>query len=271
MPNIQDLWIATLTSTASDSGSDDELVVIMNQNERDVVHRDLAFGDAATGGGKLYRHDIESLVDPDEDFYMRIGIRGDDAWRPRVIAAWGQRAENGNVVALGYDEALDVVLSTDSDEGRISLPVPPIASGKIRAEINRVMLVTGTGPGDFATDSPVHVRITRQGGEVVVDHTIPDTSQDDFESFEGNLYFIPVIQTFTRSQLTDTSIEIGIEGDDAWLPIVVVMFGLDTATGQPSRMTPLVHVHPWGSQVLSTDSSEGVASVPLPLCPIDPP
>jgi hypothetical protein len=35
-------------------------------------------------------------------------------------------------------------------------------------------------------------------------------------------------------------------------------------------MVPLVHLHPWGSQVLSTDQSEGVSSVPLPLAPIDP-
>ncbi len=276
-PIVRDLWIATLTSKRSDAGSDDELVVIMNQTQRDVVHRDLGFGDSATGGGKLYRHDIsESQLDPDEDFYMRIGIRGGDAWRPQVIAAWGERAETGTIRVLGYDEALDIWLSTDSDEGRISLPLPPVETGRIRADINRVMLVTGTGFGDFGTDSPIHVRITADGGDVVVDHTIPDTSQDDFEAAEGNVYFIPVVRTFTRSQLTDTSVEIriggeeGNDGDDAWRPIIVAMFGLDTGSGQPTRVTPLVHVHPWGAQVMSTDSSEGVPSVTLPLAPIDP-
>jgi hypothetical protein len=268
---IRDLWIAALTSTQSDSGSDDELVSIINQNERDIVHRDLGFGDSATGGGKLYHHDIsESLFEPETDFYMRIGIRGSDAWRPSVIAAWGERLETGAVVPLGYDETLDVVLSTDSSEGRISLPVPRIRPGEIRSDINRVMLVTGTGFGDFGTDSPIHVRIVVEGGEVVVNHTIPDTSQDDFDAAEGNVYFIPVIRQFTRSQLTDTSIEISIEGDDAWRPIVVVIFGLNTSSGQPTRMTPLVHLHPWGTQVLSRDLSEGVPSVTLPLAPIDP-
>ncbi|MBA3424334.1 MAG: hypothetical protein H0U04_07255 [Rubrobacter sp.] len=58
MPFIRNLWIATLTSTLPDSGSESELVVIMNQNGLDVVHRDLSFGSVDTGGGKLYRHDI---------------------------------------------------------------------------------------------------------------------------------------------------------------------------------------------------------------------
>jgi hypothetical protein len=87
MPFIRNLYVATLTSTLPDSGSESEVVVIMNKGGLDVVHRDLGFGDVETGGGKLYRHNIaESQVVP-EDYYMRIGIRGSDAWRPSVIAA----------------------------------------------------------------------------------------------------------------------------------------------------------------------------------------
>lgn len=51
-----------------------------------------------------------------------------------------------------------------------------------------------------------------------MDHTIPDTPQADLESKEGNVYFLPVISPFTRSQLIDSSILLSIEGDDAWLP-----------------------------------------------------
>jgi hypothetical protein len=233
------------------------------------MHRDLGFGSVETGGGKLYRHDIaESQVLP-ENFYMRIGTRGSDAWGPRVITAWCERFTTGNVVPLGYEEAIETVLSTDSSEGRISLPVRAIGGGRVRTGINRVMLVTGTNVGDSATDSPIHVRITA-GDTVVVDHTIPDTSQDDLEGAEGNVYYLPVISSFTRSQLDDASIVLSIEGDDAWLPVVVVMFGLDTASGQPGLMVPLVHVHPWGFGRLSTDTGEGVASVTLPLAPMDP-
>lgn len=269
MPFIRNLWLATLTSNLKDSGSDDELVIIMNQNGLDVVHRDLSFGDVETGGGKLYSHDISEDQILPENYYMRIGTRGDDAWRPSVIAAWCERFTTGNVVPLGYDEVISTILSTDSSEGRISLPVRQVGAGMIRTFINRVMLITGTNVGDSATDSAIHVRITSMQG-VVVDHTIPDTPQDDLEAVEGNVYYLPVHTPFTRSQLTETSVELSIEGDDAWLPVVVVMFGLDTATGQPSMMVPLVHVHPWTFEPLSTDAGEGVQTVTLPLAPMDP-
>ena len=72
----------------------------------------------------------------------------------------------------------------------------------------------------------------------MVDHTIPDTPQPDLEGAEGNVYFLPVRQPFTRSQLTDQSIVLSILGDDAWLPIVVAMFGLDTASGNPGVWCP---------------------------------
>lgn len=270
MPFMRKLWVATQTSTRDDSGSDDELVAIINKDNEDVIHIDLAFRESETGGGNLYAHDVADAGVVPEDYYMRIGIRGSDAWRPQMICAWCERFTNGEIVLLGYDEELDIVLSTDSSEGRISLPLRLASNGRIRTEINRILLITGTGPGDFATDSPVHVRITRDNNTVVVDHTIPDTSQSDFESFEGNVYFIPVLNPFTRSQLTDTSIELSIEGNDAWRPIVVAMFGLDTASGQPGLIVPLVHVHPYTGPSLSTDTSEGQPSITLPLAPIDP-
>lgn len=269
MPFIRNLYVANLTSTRSDSGSDSELVVIMNQGGLDVVHRDLGFGGSETGGGKLYRHNIaESQVVP-EDYYMRIGIRGDDAWRPSMITAWCQRFTSGAIVPLGYDEELEVVLSTDPSEGRISLPLRQVTPGMIRTQISRVMLVTGTNIGDSATDSAINVRITRSE-ELVVDHTVPDTPQPDLEGAEGNVYFLPVRQPFTRSQLTDTSIVLSIQGDDAWLPIVVAMFGLDSASGNPGRIVPLAYFDPWPFGVLSTDAGEGTGSVTVPLCPIDP-
>jgi hypothetical protein len=269
MPFIGNLWIATLTRTRRDSGTKSELVVIMNQNELDVVHRDLGFGSKETGGANLHRHDISEQQVLPENYYMRIGTRGADLWRPSVIAAWGERFTTGNVVPLGYDEVIETVLSTDSSEGRISLPVRPIGRGGVRTDIQRVMLVTVTQGGDAATDSPIHVRITA-GESVVVDHTIPEAGQFDLESLESNVYFLPVLSPFRRSQLRDSSIVLSIEGDDAWLPWMVGMFGLDAASEQPRTMVPLVHVHPWEFGWLSKDAEEGAESVTLPLAPMDP-
>ena len=63
---------------------------------------------------------------------------------------------------------------------------------------------------------------------------------------------------------------LSIRGSDAWLPIVVAMFGLDTASGNPGRMVPLVYFDPWQFGWLSTDPGEGSAAATLPLSPIEP-
>ena len=267
MPFIRNLWIATLTSTRRHAESKSKLVVIMNQNGLDVVHRDLG-GTIEKGGGRLYRLGISEQKVLPENYYMRIGTRGSDLWRPSVIAAWAERFTTGNVVPLGYDQEIDAILSADSTEGRTSLPLRQIDVGQPQTVINRVMMVTGTNVNASGTESPVHVSITA-AGTAVVDHTIPDTPQDDFGEGEGNVYFLPVLSSFTRSQLTDTSVVVSIEGNDAWLPIVVVLFGLDAASGRPNVMVPLVHRHPWNFEPLSRDLSEGVESVALPLAPID--
>ena len=270
MPFIRNLWVATLTDAGEDSGTESETVFILNKSGLDVVHRDMRlFREVAEGGGSFTIMEVsESQIVP-EDYYLRVGIRGNDAWQPVVIAAWCQRFTSGNIVPLGYTEEIPTILSTDSSEGRISLPLPRVVPGGIRNEISRVLLMTITHFLESATDSAINVRITR-GEEVVVDHTIVDTPQSDLESGQANLYFLPALAPFTRSQLTDSSIELSIKGDDAWRPITVIMFGLDRPTGNPGRIVPLVHLHPWNLGWLSTDLDEGVPSVPLPLAPIDP-
>src|SRR5215207_4559675 len=175
MPFLRNVWVATLTSNTEDAGTDSETVFIMNKLNLDVIHRDLTLErEVAKGGGSISWFDVsESQIIPD-DYYLRVGIRGDDAWKPEVIAAWCERFTTGNIVPLGYSEELTTWLSTDSSEGRISLPLPPIAGGHVRTEITRVLLVTLTHVQDYATDSPVGVRIKR-GDEVVLDGLIVDT------------------------------------------------------------------------------------------------
>lgn len=272
MPFMKLLVVATLTSNREDSGTErNKLVFIMNQNGLDVVHQDLwSSGRVDTGSGTVYGIDPSERQVRPENYYMRIGTRSTDAWKPSIIAVWCKRFTAGEIVPLGYDEEINTVLSSDWTEGRISLPVRQIGRGGVRTAINRVMLVTVTGEGWKATDSPIHVRITA-GQSVVVDHQIPDTTQDDLESNQGNIYFLPVLSPFTRSQLTDSSIVLSIEGGDAWQPGFLAMFGLDMASGQPGAMVPLVHVWPWTFGALSTDADdEAEASVTLPLAPMDP-
>ena len=125
MPFIRNLWVATLSHAREDSRDQSETVFIMNKGGLDDVHRDMGlFREVAEGGNGFTIIDVsESQIVP-EDYYLRVGIRGDDAWQPVVIAAWCQRFTSGNIVPLGYTEEIATMLSTDSSEGRISLPLP---------------------------------------------------------------------------------------------------------------------------------------------------
>jgi hypothetical protein len=61
------------------------------------------------------------------------------------------------------------------------------------------------------------------------------------------------------------SIRLSILGTDAWLPKTVFVFGLDTASGRPNEVVTLASVPEWELGWLSTDPSEGSASVLLQL------
>ena len=49
--------------------------------------------------------------------------------------------------------------------------------------------------------------------------------------------------------------------------MMLFVFGLDTASGRPNQVVSLASLPVWGSRWMSTDSSEGDASVDLPVTP----
>ena len=74
------------------------------------------------------------------------------------------------------------------------------------------------------------------------------------------------VSIYARTNLTDESIELRINGDDAWLPASLFLFGLDAREGETVRfVTPLVHLPKWPFGFLSTDTTEGKPSVTLPV------
>ena len=68
-----------------------------------------------------------------------------------------------------------------------------------------------------------------------------------------------------RLLVTERPGRLRILGTDAWLPKTVFVFGLDTPSGRPNDVVTLASVPEWELGWLSTDPSEGSASVMLPL------
>jgi hypothetical protein len=121
--------------------------------------------------------------------------------------------------------------------------------------------------GDPGTDSPIQLEVFA-GENLVLREEIDDTSQSDLEKGMSNWYVMDALASFTRGEVqAGGRIVLSILGDDAWKPIWLFVFGLDTASGRPNEVVSLVSLPVWGPRWMSTDPAEGDASVDLPVTP----
>lgn len=128
-----------------------------------------------------------------------------------------------------------------------------------------VGMVTHSG-----TDSRIVLIINERGGDPdLLHHTFPDTKQEDQEKNQANVYQITKKeikeegQLFGVDQLNESSIRVGIRGEDKWIPDTFFVWGeqddgvimpLALSLDLPSSSNPIV---------LSTDASEGKTSAAL--------
>ena len=116
----------------------------------------------------------------------------------------------------------------------------------------------------------VRQRASVQHAVVAVDGNlgVRQTAQDDQETGQANLYFVPVDVPFARNDLDPGAVTITTAGNDEWLPANMFVLGLD-GLGQerPTFLAPLVHIRNWQLGSLSTQAGEGKPTVTLPLVP----
>ena len=105
MSDLKTVWFGMLTDDSDDSGTDSSIVLIINVRggRFDVLHRTFPAteqSDQEQGQANLYEiteDDFEpqpfvgSTVDPQDlnASSIRIGIRGNDMWRPKSVFVWG--------------------------------------------------------------------------------------------------------------------------------------------------------------------------------------
>jgi hypothetical protein len=121
--------------------------------------------------------------------------------------------------------------------------------------VNTLWLAATTSPGaDTGTDSTVRLRAF-QNETMLVDAPIPDTAQDDFEI--SNLYRVDVTDSGLDPDVAGAiiRIEVAIDGDDAWVPELVFVWGERPAGDRRGQFVPLAM--DWRPGALSTDGSEG--------------
>jgi hypothetical protein len=287
------LALGMTTRDSKNSGTNSSIVLIVNVNGIDTMQytfRDTPQDDLGEGQANLYfisAGDIGLDVTTLASTYFRIGIRGSDSWQPENIFLFGTLGKTSAITPLGmgvnltttgiersnhsggtisFDQPEPIVLSTDDSKGDLSFPLLPIALGDDATPIKRLLLLLTTSKKSGAgTYAKVNLQIANAEG-LVVDQTLLDTSQQDLQKGQANWYFIPVLDPFIKRELDPArAILLTIEGTDGWLPDSFFLFGLDTDSGTPNSVVPLIHIWSWDLGVLSTDPSEGSASVIIPL------
>jgi hypothetical protein len=297
MAALRTLWAGMLTGTSEDAETDSSIVLIMNERggKPDLLHHtfpDTAQRDQEAGQANVYEiteKDIRGplnespLFSADQlnDSSIRVGIRGVDAWRPEAFFVWGEQ-DDGLIMPLALTSDLDrpivghvlngIVLSTDASRGKTSFALKRVRRGTASQRLQRLILLLVTADKENAgTDDKIELQIVTSTGRLVVNHIFPDTSQDDLERGQANLYIVPLDNEFdtpfSREELNDDSIRLRIIGrEDQWLPQRLFLFGTEDV-GQPDFVVPLVHLPVWPFGPMSTDSEEGEKFVKLPLVP----
>jgi len=288
MGKIKTLWVGMKTVVWPEGGTDSSIVLIINESGQpaDAVHAtlpDSSQSDQESGQANLYQLDLNDETPHESRTFavqnlnessIRIGIRGDDQWEPGSCFVWGRQTDGVivplalNVVEQGFKagEVPTMAISTTRTEGRTSFGVRRVQTGDGLTPIVRMILLVTTADEDEAgTDHTITLTITDVTGRLLLDHTFTDTFQNDLERGEANFYYIDFEGTILKSQLNEDSIRLKINGDDAWVPTSLFLFGLDRRGETVNFVTPLVHLPEWPFGVMSLDQGEGTPAVTLPL------
>jgi hypothetical protein len=271
MAIFDNLHLAVLTRNIDDAGTSSTLNLTVNVEADDRLDidfsTDLDQGEAVLFGGPIPVFDSTFMTNSS----ARLGIRGDDAWSPQDVLLFGLAFERNELVALAMETDLTDPLSTDDREGKLTMPIRLVGRGGSATLIRRVLLLVDTiwqRFTDTGTDSPIELEI-RAGGNLVLLQEVVDTPQPDLESGKSNWYPLDAAVPFIRADvLAGGGITLRIKGEDAWRPMRLFLFGLDTATGRPNEVVSLVSLPVWPHGWMSTDTGEGKPSVDLEVVSI---
>jgi hypothetical protein len=274
MSIFDNLHLAVRTRNIDDAGTSSGFNLTVNVDATDVLDQNFSVnlekGEATLLGGPFPETLDSNLL---TNTSIRLGIRGDDAWAPHDVLVFGLAFQRNELAALAMETDLSDadLLSTDDHEGKLTMPIRLVGRGGSSTLIRRVLLLVDTiwqSFTDTETDSPIELEI-RAGGNLVLLQEIVDTPQPDLEAGKTNWYPLDAAVPFTRADvLANGGITLRIKGEDAWKPMRLFLFGLDTATGRPNEVVSLVSLPVWPHGWMSADTDEGKPSVELDVVSI---
>jgi len=285
MPELSWLWVAARTKNVSNAGTDNSLVLIINQNGVDVLQEELP---AKSGNSKLWYLDVQNRgihVDELTNGSIRIGITGDDAWKPEHVLIWGQE-DGGKVVPIAAEWVMETTLSTNASEGKLTFPLrrinfptlnPTVGIPDVKAVIKQLLIIKTTADEEYAGSDEGLSGDFLYGDDYVWENQDLGSAIGRGKTsmlFPGTLQF-PSPREPRWNNLK--SLTIKIAGSEKWLPSSFFVFGFRHLfyepwpgipwESPPDSIMPLVFIRDWLLGPLSTKPSEGKSSVVVPCLP----
>ena len=160
MPEVNSLYLAALTRDLDDAGSSDQLNVTINVNGIDVAVAEFVAEHPEAQGYLQHAVAVVSFNSASlTNSSVRIGNRGDDAWAPEHILLFAHENRQGTV-PIAMETDLTQWLSSDANEGALTLPLRLVGLGDSSTLIHRLLLLVRTADRDDAgTDSPVRLQV----------------------------------------------------------------------------------------------------------------
>jgi hypothetical protein len=229
-----------LTRDSTDTGTDSRIALSINDAQ--LNFRDTSQDDQERGKANLYETNVTPAninTDDLNNSAIRVLILGAEQMGAATLHVWGETVD-GAIFPLAAETDITKRLSTDPDEGNALLPLRRVGQG-VGAAFTRLlfmMSVDGDDPfvnADTGTNDAINLTVRNSDGVPVVNFDIPNTSQDEQESGQANMYFVPAVAPFTRNDLS--RISLSIAGEDAWRPDSMFIFGLDGPAQSTERPT----------------------------------
>ena len=257
---LETIYLAFSTLKLRNSGTKSSPVLILGDYQKDLLHHTFEVGEEGIkeGTSNLMAIDVTSKELPAYYSYLRLGIRGTDAWSPEFVFVFAKKKVEAGLSfqPMGLLYSPIEILSGDAKEGVISLPLKRADLGGYYNTLSRMLILVKNSKAEYAgTKSPIRLEVHSRDG-ILLNYTFPagqlENSNDVFFTI------LKVERVFYSTEIT--AVKLFIEGTDQWTPESMWVMALDDIPDEFEAVVPLVMLPDWklsGLGKLSTDPSKG--------------
>ncbi|MDX2285144.1 MAG: hypothetical protein NW241_13350 [Bacteroidia bacterium] len=262
------LHLAIKTRNIRHAGTASHPVLILGEGSNDRLHHTFETAEGLQAGQTFYQTlDVSGMDLSPYVQYIRLGIRGGDAWWPEFMFLWGDMHPGPEPVPgiQVYPMALRTknpnVLSTDESEGRISLPLSQAMLGNVYNLFTRFLIMIRTGDVWYAgAQDPITLSVHTAQGVML------EVALSGAQLGAGQVYLDAPYAPAPFNVNSIRSIELRASGADSWLPEQVFILAIAEEHEDHKQLYPMVYLQDWqaaGLPAMSTDPEKGAERVVL--------